>query len=97
MRHGDVFCSVLATDNMMLGYTMKPLPADKWTHFLLSHGETGMGYTTCDIILKNGNHYSDAMIVEGNITKIRGLKEIPFEANEIEKIIVTHNRWNWNE
>jgi hypothetical protein len=33
--------------------------------------------------------------VEGQITEIRGYKEIPFAENQIAEIILTHDRWNF--
>jgi len=76
---------------------MKPLPAEKWAEFLNSKPETGMGYQTGNITLKDGRVFVDVIINSGYVTKIRGRTDIPFEVHEIEKIEITGNRWDWKE
>jgi hypothetical protein len=31
----------------------------------------------------------------GNLSRIRGLKTIPFTEEDIEEITVTHEKWDW--
>jgi hypothetical protein len=68
----------------------------KWAKELVSKPETGMGYQVVSIVLKDGKKYDQVVIVEGQITKIRGLKDIPFNEDEISKIIITHDKWDFN-
>ena len=60
------------------------------------HPETGMGYQVVSVILKDGKRFDQAVVVEGRVTKIRGRKDIPFNADEIAKVILTHDKWNFN-
>ena len=76
---------------------MKLLLSEKWAEFLRSQPETGMGYWTGNVTLVDGRTFDDVIIDSGYITKIRGRVAIPFEADEVEKIIITSKRWNWNE
>ena len=56
-----------------------------------------MGYWTGKVTLVDGRTFDDVIIDSGYITEIRGRVDIPFEADEVEKIIITSKRWNWNE
>ena len=76
---------------------MKLLPAGKWSAFLVSQPETGMGYQTGDVAVADGRVFKDVIIVGGYITKIRGRKDIPFEGADVVKIEITGRRWNWDE
>ena len=68
----------------------------RWAPKLLSQGETGMGYQIASIILKDGRQFHQVVIVEGNITRIKGMKDIPFSEEEIEDIVVTHDKWDFD-
>ena len=67
----------------------------KWIDKIIPQGETGMGYHIATITLKNGGKYNQVVIDSGYITRVRGLSEIPFTENDIEEIIVTHDKWNF--
>ena len=67
--------------------------SDKWGPYLVSQGETGMGYQIASIFLKDGRKFDQAVIVGDTIAEIRGYDNIPFSENEIEKIVVTHDKW----
>ena len=69
----------------------------KWGQELAKMPETGMGYQIASITLKNGKKFNQAVIIEGNITQLRGCKDIPFNEDQIEKIIITHDKWNFRE
>jgi hypothetical protein len=56
-------------------------------------GGTGMGYQIASIYLKNGQRYDQVMAVEGRITSIKDDPNIPFTEADIERIVVTHNKW----
>jgi hypothetical protein len=66
---------------------------EKWAPRLLAQPETGMGYQTAAITLRDGSVIEDALIVGGTITEIRGYDTIPFSAGEISDITVTHRKW----
>ena len=66
---------------------------DKWAPCLLKQGETGMGYQTAAITLRDGSVIEDVLIVGGTITEVRGYNTIPFSAEDISEIIVTHRKW----
>lgn len=55
-----------------------------------------MGYQIVSIVLKNGRQFDQVVIVDGNITQIRGIEEIPFREDEIDQILVTHDKWDFN-
>ena len=76
---------------------MKTFTRDQWSSFFDHQQESGMGYFTGDITLCNGREFKDAIFVDGKITKIRGLVDIPFETRDIAKIHLTVRRWDWNE
>jgi hypothetical protein len=69
--------------------------SEKWAPQLLSEPETGMGYQIVSIVLKSGKTIEQAMVVGGQITKVRGFDEIPFAEDDIREIIVTHDKWDW--
>jgi hypothetical protein len=71
--------------------------SDKWAPELVSQPETGMGYQIASVILKNGMRYDQVVIESGVITQIRGLKEIPFREEDIAKILVTHEKWDFSK
>jgi hypothetical protein len=76
---------------------MKVLLSNKWAHFLCSQPETGMGFWTGNVTLVDGRTFDDVIIDSGYITKIRGRADIPFQADEVEKIQITGKRWDWKE
>ena len=69
----------------------------QWTSELARTPETGMGYQVVTIVLKDGREFDHAVIVDGTITQIRNLEDIPFSADEIANIRLTHDKWNFND
>jgi hypothetical protein len=69
----------------------------KWVSFLVNQPETGMGYQIATLVLKDGRKFEQAVIIEGCLAGIRGYDLIPFKEEEIENIIVTHAKWDWNK
>jgi hypothetical protein len=67
----------------------------KWTEYLLSQPETGMGYQVVTIKTRDGKIFPQAVVDSGYLSRIRGLREIPFTEEEIEEITVTHHKWDW--
>jgi hypothetical protein len=64
----------------------------KWVPVLLGQPETGMGYQTATVILRDGKRFPKTTIVGGIITEVAGYQEIPFEEDEIDEIVVTHEK-----
>jgi len=67
--------------------------SDKWIRFLSNQHETGMGYQVCTIRLKDGQEFKQAIIDSGLIIRIKGVDGVPFAEDQIEEIIVTHDKW----
>lgn len=74
---------------------MIELPS-KWTKRLVLQPETGMGYHVVTVILKDGRSLERVVVDSGYITRIFGLDEIPFKVEDIENLIVTHDKWNFS-
>ena len=68
----------------------------KWAEWLSANSETGMGYQVATVVLLNGKIFNQVVIVEGRITQIRGLSDIPFTQYQIADIILTHDKWDFN-
>ena len=70
---------------------------ERWREFLSNSGETGMGYQTGNVTLKDGSIYIDVAFMNPYITEIRSRVkgDFPFTADDIEKIELTHRRWKW--
>ena len=69
--------------------------SDKWVQFLVNQPETGMGYQVCTIRLRDGREFKQAIVDSGFVSKIKDTDGIPFSEDEIEEIIVTHDKWQW--
>jgi hypothetical protein len=54
-----------------------------------------MGYQTGSVTLRDGSIIEDVLIVGGTITEVRGHDGIPFSAEDISDITVTHRKWNF--
>jgi hypothetical protein len=68
---------------------------EKWIQELATEPETGMGYQVVSVVLIDGRRFNQAVIVEGQITEIRGLAQIPFEESQIADVVVTHDKWDF--
>jgi hypothetical protein len=73
-----------------------PIPKACLDHLKRS-GETGIGYQIVSVELKDGRCFHQVVASEGCIIEVRGYGEIPFAAEEIESVIVNHNRWNFRD
>ncbi len=71
--------------------------SDKWIDFLMSHKETGMGYHIVSVILRDGRRYDRVVVDGGYITQVKGYDDIPFSEEDIVDIIITHDRWDFDE
>jgi len=70
---------------------------DKFIKELMSQPETGMDYQIVSIILKDGRRFNQVSIVGGRIGHIRGMDNIPFKEEDIDQIIVTHEKWDFSK
>ena len=70
--------------------------SDKWVMGLVRKPETGMGYQVISVVLKDGSRFDQAVVIEGQITEIRGYDDVPFCEDQIAEIILTHEKWNFN-
>ena len=59
---------------------------DKWAPSLLKQGETGMGYQTASITLRDGRVIEDVLIIGGTVAEVRGCVTIPFSVEDISEI-----------
>jgi hypothetical protein len=69
----------------------------KWLTELLSKPETGMGYQVVSVLLKDGRRFDRVGVNSGYITRIKDMTEIPFAEEDIQEIIVTHDKWNFKQ
>ncbi len=72
------------------------LLSEKWVRELVSKPETGMGYQVISVILKDGRKFDQAVVIEGQVTEVRGYDDVPFCEDQIAEIILTHEKWNFN-
>ena len=54
-----------------------------------------MGYQACTIKLADGREFKQTIVDSGYITRIKDVEGVPFVEDEIEEIIVTHEKWDW--
>ena len=72
--------------------------SDKWVKFLQSQPETGMTYQIGTIRLRDGGEFPQAVIIQSTIiSDVRGLEEIPFVEDDITRIEITHDKWDWKK
>ena len=70
---------------------------DKWASSLLKQGETGMGYQTASITLRDGRVIDDVLIIGDTVAEVRGCDTIPFSVEDISDIKVTHQKWKFRK
>jgi len=66
--------------------------SNKWATVLASQRETGMGYQVVTIRLKDGRQFAGVTVVGGVVNRVEGAQSIPFAEDDIEDIVVTHDR-----
>jgi hypothetical protein len=66
---------------------------DKFADFLITQPETGMGYQIVTIFTVDGKSYERVQILNANeIGTVDGKTDIPFNPNDIVKVVVTHDK-----
>jgi len=64
----------------------------EWLDYLIKKPETGMGYHIVSIVLRDGTRYDKVVVDGGYIAKIKEFSVIPFSNEDIQEIIVTHDK-----
>ena len=59
--------------------------------------ETGLGYQSVSVQLRDGRHFDQAIASEGCIIAVRGYDDVPFTHDEVEYVAVNHKHWNFRE
>ena len=72
------------------------LLSTKWANELVLSPETGMGYQVVTVFLKDGTRFDQVVIIDGCIAQIRGYDDIPFTENDIQEIVLTHDKWDFD-
>lgn len=62
---------------------------------LIYKPETGIGYQIATVKLIDGKEFKQVVLIDGQITQIRGLKDIPFSEEQIAEVILTHDKWDF--
>lgn len=70
--------------------------SQQWITFLNNQPETGMGYWVASVILQDGRRFDRVVIIDGAITQIYGMTQIPFQDGNIASIIITHDKWKFD-
>jgi hypothetical protein len=73
---------------------MVPIPTESAKRLRAEH-EAGPGYHFVSIRLKDGRYFEPAVASEGCIIQVKGCKELPFTAEEVESVTVTGKGWNF--
>jgi len=73
---------------------MVPIPIES-ARRLKEEQEAGPGYHFVSISLKDGRNFEPAVASEGCIIQVKGYRNVPFAAEEVESVAVTAKRWNF--
>lgn len=65
----------------------------KWSKKLENMPETGMGYQTVEILLKDGRTFTGIIENSKFITRIKESNTIPFSKSDIKDIKLTHEKF----
>jgi hypothetical protein len=68
----------------------------EWLDYLIKKPETGLGYHIVSIVLRDRTRHDKVVVDGGYITKIKEFAVIPFSNEDIQEIIVTHDKWDFN-
>ena len=74
---------------------MLKLSEKRFSDFLRDQPESGMGYWIVTVVLKNGRTFPQTVINGGTVTRVRHYNMIPFSEGEIDRLQVTHEKWDW--
>jgi hypothetical protein len=71
--------------------------SSRWASQLSKQPEAGMGYQIVSVVLKNGQKLDQVVVVDGCITQVRGLENVPFTEEEIGEMVVTNDKWDFGK
>jgi hypothetical protein len=66
--------------------------SNRWAEALLSQPETGMGYQLVSLHLLDGRRFDGVTVSGGVVLSVPGYADIPFREEQIDRIVVTHDR-----
>ena len=66
--------------------------ADRWSTFLLTQPETGMGYQVVRLTLRDGRQFDGVTVVDGIASGLPPAVEAGLADDDIVEIVVTHSR-----
>ena len=75
---------------------MVPIPIESAKR-LKAEQEAGPGYHFVSVRLQDGRYFEPAVASEGFIIQIKGYRDVPFTAEEVESVGVTAKRWNFRQ
>lgn len=64
---------------------------------LLAEKETGMGYWVVDVVLNSGETVKQVVVDSGYFTRAKGFEKLPFNAEQVRELKVTHEKWQFKE
>ena len=73
-----------------------PIPLESAKR-LKAEQEAGPGYHFVSIRLWDGRNFEPAVASEGFIIQVKGYRDVPFAAEELESVAVTAKRWNFRQ
>ena len=91
MAHGRSWAGRVTKFYFRLGTDMIVL-GSKWAEVLASQPETGMGYQVVTVRTKDGRNFTRVVIVGGVVSSVQGSHDIPFFEEDINEIVVTHDK-----
>jgi hypothetical protein len=66
--------------------------SDRWSTFLLTQPETGMGYQVARLTLRDGRQFDGLIVVDGIASGLPPAVEAGLADDDIVEIVVTHSR-----
>lgn len=70
------------------------LTRKRFADYLREQPETGMGYWVVTVYLKDGRVFGQTLVSGGTITHVRDHEGIPFLESDIDRLEVTHDKWD---
>ena len=75
---------------------MVPIPIESAKR-LNEEEQAGPGYHFVSVSLKDSRNFEPAVASEGFIIQVKGYRDVPFAAEELESVAVTAKRWNFRQ
>jgi len=71
-----------------------PVPSESVKR-LYEAREKEWGYQFVSVTLKDARHFEPAVASEGYIILVKGYRDVPFTADDIQSVEVSDKRWNF--